>query len=474
MQNFEKAAGIVPSHRQLEWQKTEFYAFCHFGMNTFIGQEWSDGTALPANFDPTDFDADQWVSVIKSGGMKGLILTCKHHDGFCLWPSKFTDYSVKNSPFMDGEGDVVKLVSDACRKQGIKFGIYLSPWDRHEKTYGEGEAYNEFYKNQLRELLTDYGDIFCVWLDGACGEGENGKRQEYDWAGWYALIRELQPDAVISVCGPDVRWVGNEMGFVRESEWSVVPSYYAINEFTEENSQKNEGKKFRESHKKMVIDMGSRKAIKDAEKLVWYPAEADVSIRPGWFYHKAEDSRVKDFEKLFKLYIGTVGANCNLLLNIPPDKRGQITDIDALSLDGLRRMLGRVFYENLSAGKTASASSELDAEHCADNILSDSDELYWQSGEGDEKPEIVIDLGEECECESIILRENIATGQQIESFEIQYSRNGRFKRLERSTVIGNKRIIIFKKPVITDRIKIKITSCRTKATLLSAEIYKSK
>jgi len=474
MQQYEKAAAVVPSQRQLEWQRTEFYAFCHFGMNTFTDKEWGDGTDSPEKFNPTDFDADQWVSAIKKGGMKGLILTCKHHDGFCLWQSAYTDYSVKLSPFMDGRGDVVKLVSEACRKQGIKFGIYLSPWDRHEKTYGEGEAYNEYYKNQLRELLTNYGEIFCVWLDGACGEGENGKRREYDWQGWYKLIRELQPNAVISICGPDVRWVGNELGFVRESEWSVVPACYAMNEFTEENSQKQDDTKFRESHKKMVLDMGSRKAIKDAERLVWYPAEADVSIRPGWFYHKSEDMKVKDFDKLFKLYVGTVGSNCNLLLNIPPDRSGRLCEIDVLALDALTRMIKRTFYTNVTLFKTATASSFLDCEHKAQNILTDDDSLYWQCAEGDREPEIVIDLGAPTECDSMILRENIATGQQIEEFEIHYLKNGKFKRLDKYTIIGNKKIILFRKPVITDKIKIKITSYRVKATLLSVEVYKSK
>lgn len=474
MADIVKAASVVPSKRQLEWQKLEMYAFCHFGMNTFIDKEWSDGTAHPGNFAPSDFNAEQWVKVIKSGGFKGLILTCKHHDGFCLWPSKYTDYTVAASPFRDGEGDVVKEVSDACKKHGIKFGVYLSPWDRHEKTYGEGEAYNEFYRNQLRELLTNYGDIFCVWLDGACGEGENGKRQEYDWQSWYALIRELQPDAVISICGPDVRWIGNELGAMRESEWSVVPSYYSINEFTQENSQKEDNRRFRESHKKMIMDMGSRKAIKDADELIWYPCEADVSIRPGWFYHKSEDSRVKDFEKLMRLYLNCVGGNSTLLVNIPPDKTGRINSIDEAACDSFGRTLKLSFYKNLCEGGSAVASSELDGLHPASNVLSDNGSLFWQCAEGDEKPEITVELGEAGEVNYIVLMENIATGQQIEAFEVYYNKNGRFKRLDKYTVIGYKKIIELKKPIVTDKIRIKITSCRTKATLLKAEVYQSK
>lgn len=204
-----KAANTVPSERQYNWQQMEFYAFTHFGVNTFTNREWGKGDESPSLFNPTDFDANQWVEAVKSAGMTGLILTAKHHDGFCLWPSAYTEHSVKNSPWKNGKGDVVKEVAEACKKGGIKFGIYLSPWDRHEPTYGSGEEYNTFYKNQLRELMTNYGELFCLWFDGACGEGKNGKKQEYDWEGYYSLIRELQPGAVINICGPDVR--GAEM-----------------------------------------------------------------------------------------------------------------------------------------------------------------------------------------------------------------------------------------------------------------------
>lgn len=228
--SYKIAAKVVPSERQLKWQEVEFYAFCHFGMNTFTGKEWGDGQTPPEVFHPTDFDAEQWAKAVKSAGMRGLILTCKHHDGFCLWPSAYTEYSVKNSPFRDGQGDVVREVADACKKYGLKFGVYLSPWDRHEPTYGQGEPYNTYYKNQLRELLTNYGELFCIWLDGACGEGKNGKKQKYDWQSYYAVMRELQPNAAICISGPDARWIGNEAGVCRKAEWSVVPSWLSINE----------------------------------------------------------------------------------------------------------------------------------------------------------------------------------------------------------------------------------------------------
>ena len=219
----EKAARVVPSERQLRWQALEFQAFVHFGMNTFTDREWGEGTEDPKLFNPTDLDANQWVEAVQAAGIRGLIVTAKHHDGFCLWPSRFTEHSVKNSPWKEGKGDVVGEVAAACRKAGLAFGVYLSPWDRHEPSYGDSPRYNEHFKNQLRELLTNYGEISEVWFDGACGEGPNGKRQVYDWAGYFTLIRELQPGAVISIMGPDARWIGNEAGVTRESEWSVIP-----------------------------------------------------------------------------------------------------------------------------------------------------------------------------------------------------------------------------------------------------------
>lgn len=471
MKDFEIAAGVTPSARQLKWQGMEFYAFCHFGMCTFTEKEWEDGTSSPEKFNPTDFDAAQWVSAVKSAGMRGLILTCKHHDGFCLWPSQYTDYSVKASPFRGGQGDVVKEVADACRAGGIQFGVYLSPWDRHEPTYGTGAGYNEYYKNQLRELLTNYGDIFCVWFDGACGEGPNGKVQKYDWEGYYALIRELQPETVISISGPDVRWIGNEAGVCRSAEWSVVPAWMSKNELIAAKSQKTDDPKFRKKHNEMSMDLGSRKAIKGETAFIWYPAEVDVSIRPGWFYHEKEDYKVKSLKKLYEIYLNSVGGNAALLLNIPPDKRGQFAKPDELVLDSFGRLLKREFPENLAASARASASSESDNMRLAHNILADDDKLFWQAAGDDELPEVVLDFGEEKKIDKLVLQENIATGQQIETFTVYYEKNGKWKRLYKGTVIGAKRICVFKKPVKTRKIKVAITSFRVKATLLKAEAY---
>lgn len=470
---FEIAAEILPSQRQLEWQKIEFYAFCHFGMNTFTNKEWGDGTASPSSFNPTDFDAEQWANAIKNGGMKAIILTCKHHDGFCLWPSEYTDYSVKNSPFKDGNGDVVKEVSQACQKYGLKFGVYLSPWDRHDESYGQGEAYNTYYKNQLRELLSNYGDIFCVWLDGACGEGKNGKVQSYDWKGIYSIVRELQPQAVINVCGPDVRWIGNEAGVCRKSEWSVVPSWLSINEYTAEKSQKADDKKFAKKHNEMTLDLGSRKAIKNETDFIWYPSEVDVSIRPGWFYHKNEDYNLKSLKKLMRIYLTSVGGNSSLLLNIPPDTTGKINKTDELLLDSFNQMLKRKFPENIAKDKYIKASSELDNNHESKNILFEDDSLFWQCAKDDYAPEVVIDLGTEHLFDSVVLQENIATGQQIEEFSIYIEKNNRWKKIYKGTIIGYKKIACLKKKYKSKRIKICFNEYRKKCTLLKVEVYNS-
>ena len=472
-ESYQIAAEVTPSARQLKWQQTEFYAFCHFGMNTFTDVEWGTGDTPPEVFQPTDFDADQWAKTIKSAGMRGLILTCKHHDGFCLWPSAYTEYSVKNSPFRDGHGDVVKEVADACKAHGLKFGIYLSPWDRHEPTYGQGEPYNTYYKNQLRELLTNYGELFCIWLDGACGEGKNGKVQKYDWQGYYAVMRALQPNAAICISGPDVRWIGNEAGVCRESEWSVVPSWLAINEYTAEKSQKTDDKRFAKKHNAMVLDLGSRKAIRGETELIWYPAEVDVSIRPGWFYHASQDNKVKSVEKLFNIYLRSVGANASLLLNVPPDKTGRIHAEDAMVLDSFGRFLKREFPTELLENGRASATSESDAEHEAGNVLK-ADDSFWQAASDDEHPELILDFGEETAFDSVVLQENIATGQQIEAFDLYIQKHERWKRVGKYTVIGYKRICRFKKTMRARKIRLVIRSHRGKATLLRVCAYKRK
>ena len=320
-------------------------------------------------------------------------------------------------------------------------------------------------------MLTNYGELFCIWLDGACGEGKNGKKQKYDWQSYYAVMRELQPNAAICISGPDVRWIGNEAGVCRKAEWSVVPSWLSINEYVAEHSQKADDKKFAKTHNAMVLDLGSRKAIANETDFIWYPAEVDVSIRPGWFYHAAEDGKVKSLDKLFKIYLNSVGGNASLLLNIPPDTTGRIPQVDALTLDAFGRMLGREFPVDLLQGARASATSELDSEHGANSVLEDN-ESFWQSALDEECPELVLDFGTETAFDSLILQENIRTGQQIEAFDIAVQKGNRWKRIGKYTIIGYKRICRFKTTYRTRKIRIRIRSHRGMATILRVFAYK--
>ncbi len=467
------AAAVVPSPRQLAWQELEFYAFLHFGINTFTDSEWGTGSENPELFQPKELDCRQWAKVIKLAGMRGMILTAKHHDGFCLWPSETTDHSVASSSWREGKGDVVREAADAARAYGLAFGLYLSPWDRHDMSYGTGEAYNELYRRQLRELLTNYGELFCIWLDGACGEGKNGRKQEYAWESYFDLIRELQPNAVISVCGPDVRWCGNEAGVCRSSEWSVVPWYRSDFE-----RRAGEAAGLKAPHKIDAAhwDLGSRKAIKNAGKLIWYPAEVDVSIRPGWFYHTKEDYAVKPLSKLRDIYYKSVGANAALLLNIPPSPEGVIHERDVETLLSLGAQLKIDFKENLAEGSTLTASQSRDDLHVGKMALDPHPERYWHSGALAQPVELILDLGEDFDINKIVLKEHIATGQQIEKFSLWADTNltgagkPKWELLTRDTVIGHKRICCFTERRV-QRFKLVIEEARGFATLEAWEAY---
>lgn len=463
------AASIVPSERQLAWQETEFYAFIHFGMNTFTNSEWGNGNEDPDLFNPEKLDCRQWAKLCKLSGMKGLILTAKHHDGFCLWPSAYTDHCVRSSKWRDGKGDVVAECAEACREFGIKFGIYVSPWDRHEETYGSGEAYNKFFKNQLREILTAYGELFCVWFDGACGEGKNGRKQDYDWEGYYKLIRELQPNATINICGPDVRWCGNEAGVCRKSEWSVVPYYHSNAELIASASQQNVSKPPKKINP-TALDLGSRKAIKKCNKLIWYPAEVDTSIRKGWFYHKDEDYSVKPLSKLMDIYYNSVGANASFLLNIPPTPEGTIFEKDVETLLSMGVQLSLDFNENLAEGSIITDNKHLDEAHCGQMALSYDPEEYWHSGDDPDGSELILDLGDEYDINKIVLGEHIRTGQQIEKFSLYAQVNGKWKRLAKETVIGYKRICRFEEMRVR-YFKLVIEKARCFATISKFEAY---
>ena len=333
----QRYISVVPTPSQQRLQDKPFYAFFHFGMNTANDREWGCGSEVASDFDITKIKPEQWVKTVKAAGMTGVILTCKHHDGFCLWNTGTTDFNVMNSPM--GK-DIVKAVSDECHKQGIEFGVYLSPWDMHEPTYGT-EQYNDYFIRQLTELCGNYGELFEVWFDGA--KGANAKAFTYDWHRYYKLIRTMQPNANIAICGEDIRWVGNEAGKARKNEYSVVPASLKQCEAIEKNSQNAEGDAARlQKVDTMDEDLGSRNILKNNANLSWYPAEVDVSIRKGWFYHKKDDRTVKSARRLFKIYLTSVGNNCTLLLNIPPTDKGVICAKDVRNLKALGKKINDI------------------------------------------------------------------------------------------------------------------------------------
>ncbi len=465
---------IVPTKRQLMHQQMEFYAFVHFTVNTFTGKEWGEGNESPEIFNPVDFDADQWAEAVKAAGMTGLILTCKHHDGFCLWPSKYTKHSVAYSPFKNGKGDIVGEVAKACQKAGIAFGVYLSPWDRNNALYGKGKEYDDFFVHQLEELLTQYGEIFAVWFDGACGEGPNGKKQYYDWDRYYETIRRLQPDANISVCGPDVRWCGNEAGHTRTSEWSVVPKRTADTEKIAEASQHADDTEFRE--RKISAsdeDLGSREVLKDEKEFIWYPAEVNTSIRPGWFYHEFEDDKVKSFDELIYVYEHSVGGNATFLLNIPPSPKGLLHQNDVARLRQLGDYLRLEYSDNKISEKWGVT---VYADHCEEghgpeSVKTDDYGTFFKTEDGQRECTLTFTWPEAIKAKHLVLKENILCSQRVESFEVIAAGNdGREEVIGQGTVIGYKKIISFDERSIKS-LKVKITDSRVSPTLSFAGLY---
>ncbi len=466
-----KAANVVPSPRQYDWQKLEFIAFIHFGMNTFMDLEWGEGNEDISRFNPTELDVRQWAQVCQEAGMKMIILTAKHHDGFCLWPSKFTEHTIKNTPYRNGTGNLVRELSDACQKAGLKFGVYLSPWDRHERTYGDSPVYNEFFRNQLTELLSNYGEITEVWFDGACAEGPNGKKQVYDWQSYYQVIRKLQPKAVIAIMGPDVRWVGTESGYGRESEWSVLPILNLnVDQIAARSQQQIVDGAF--IPKDLTDeDLGSREKIKNASALVWYPAENDVSIRPGWFYHQQDDDRVKSPAKLVDIYYSSVGRNAVLLLNIPPDTRGLIHENDVKALKGMRHLLDETFKTNFVQEARVIASNERDGNK-ASFMIDNNESSYWMTDEDVDSAAIEFQLSNHQTFDCAMLQENILVGQRIEQFHLDGWDGFRWQRIAEATTVGYKRLLRFPS-VRTDRVRLVIEKSRTSPTLANFGLFKA-
>ena len=429
-QKVDMAARLIPTPQQLSWQQMELTAFLHFGINTFTGREWGDGKEEPALFNPSELNAEQWVRTLKEAGFKMVLLTAKHHDGFCLWPTATTKHSVASSPWKNGQGDVVRELRKACDKYDMKFGVYLSPWDRNAECYGDSPRYNDFFIRQLTELLTNYGEVHEVWFDGANGEGPNGKKQVYDWEAFYKTIQRLQPKAVMAIMGDDVRWVGNEKGLGRETEWSatvLTPGIYARSE---------------ENNKRLGVfskakDLGSRSMLAEATELFWYPSEVDVSIRPGWFYHAEEDTKVKSLKHLSDIYFQSVGYNSVLLLNIPPDRRGLIHEADVKRLKDFAAYRKRVFADN----RVVKGRKE------------------WNAVSGSKK---IYSLKPESEINVVMLQEDIAKGQRVESFAVEVLTEQGWQEVGQGTTVGYKRLLRFP-AVKASQLKVKINECRLTA-----------
>jgi alpha-L-fucosidase len=448
-----QAANVRPSPQQLAWQQLEFIGFIHYTVNAFTDKEWGEGTEDPKIFNPTQLDVRQWVRTCKDAGMKMIILTAKHHDGFCLWPSKYTEHSIKNSPYKNGKGDIVGELAQACREAGLNLGLYLSPWDRHEPAYGDTEGYNRYYKNQLREILSNYGEITEVWFDGA--KGPNARDMEYDWNGYYAIVRELQPNAVI-FNGPDIRWVGNESGYARQSEWSVM----------------NRNRKPFDFINPMQKDLGSIEALGEGDYLVWYPAETDVSIRPGWFYHASEDDKVKSVRHLLDIYFSSVGYNSVLLLNLPPDRRGLIHENDVQRLREFRKALDAIFAENLAAGAKATASNVKGGNptFAAGKITDGDRQTFWTTDDWTTTAEIEFDLGRPRTFNVAELAEHIQTGQRISEFALDAWDGGNWKEFARGTTVGYKRLLRFA-DVTASKVRLRILDSRVSPTLSGFGLY---
>ena len=451
----------VPSLAQMAWHEMETNAFVHFTTNTFTNLEWGNGNESENVFNPAQLDANQWAATLKQSGFKTMIFTCKHHDGFCLWPSKYTQHSVKGSPYKNGKGDVVKEASDACKKYGLKFGVYLSPWDRNHAEYGK-PAYITYYRNQLRELFTQYGPIVEMWFDGANGgNGYYGGANEtrkingatyYDWPTTLALVKSIQPNVVfLSDAGPGVRWVGNERGMAGETNWNSISidTLFAGKQGIEK-----------------LLNTGSPDGTK------WVPAEVDVSIRPGWFYHAAEDSLVKTPQQLFNIYLTSVGRGSTLLLNIPPDRRGLFHENDVKSLLGFRELLKKELGNNLALNAKISVDSYRgnQKEYSGSNITDGNKNTYWTTNDEVTAGTITITLPKISLVKYIMLQEYIQLGQRVKHFTVEVWKNNGWEKLTEATTIGYKRILKVT-PVSTQKMKIVITDSKACPVISNVGVY---
>lgn len=452
---------VVPTGKQVTYQQMELIGFIHFSMNTFTGKEWGYGDEDPALFNPGQLDTDQWARVAKKAGMKQLILTAKHHDGFCLWPSKYTEHSIKNSPYKDGDGDIVKEFVESCRKHGLKAGLYLSPWDRNHEYYGRPE-YITYYRNQLRELLTGYGKINEIWFDGANGgSGYYGgareirtidKKTYYEWDKTIRLVKKWQPGILVfSDAGPDIRWVGNEKGFAGKTFWSTI------------------------NPDSLVIGASDRNYLNtgDPNGKAWITGQCDVSIRPGWFYHENEDSLVKTPRELIDIYYKSIGRNAMLLINIPPDKRGLIHETDIRSLQGFKNIIDKTFNNNLASdGRCHVLNTRENGPFPSGYMIDPEPGTYWAAPEKKLPVEIIVELDGVKMFNRILLQEPIRFGQRVSSFEVfTRSKQGEWIKVFNGTTIGYKRLIRLESSLSSNGIKIKIKDAGNQVAISNIGVF---
>ena len=446
--------GALPTPQQVQWQQMEYYMFIHFGPNTFTNKEWGHGDEDPKVFNPSRLDARQWAKTAKAAGMKAIIITAKHHDGFCLWPSKFSKHTVRESAWKNGQGDVLRELSAACKEYGLKFGVYLSPWDRNHPAYGTPE-YNQIFANTLDEVLSSYGDVFEQWFDGANGEGPSGKRHEYDWNLFRGVVFKHQPKAIIfSDIGPGCRWMGNESGIAGETNWSTLNTDGFGMGSAAPSTQ--------------VLNTGNENGK------YWIPAEVDVSIRPGWFYSPDTDDRVKNLTHLMKIYYSSVGRNGNLLLNVPVSREGLIHPNDSTRLMEFRKTVDASFKTNLALGRTVTASTfrGKDKQFAASNLLDGQYDTYWTTDDAVRQASFVVDLGKATEINRVVLQEYIPLGQRVKSFKVEAWNGKQFETIDQQTTIGYKRILVF--PTLkTAKVRVTILDANACPVLSSVGIYKA-
>ncbi|MFV5698509.1 alpha-L-fucosidase [Flavobacterium sp. ZT3R17] len=455
-----KPFGPLPTQKQIEWHEMESYAFIHFSLNTFTNKEWGYGDESPQLFNPTALDVRQWARVAKEAGMKGIIVVAKHHDGFCLWPSAYTERSVKNSPWKNGKGDVIKELAAACKEYNLKLGLYLSPWDRNNSEYGK-PAYVTYFRNQLKELLTNYGDIFEMWFDGANGgDGYYGGANEtrkintleyYNWEETYKFIYTIAPKTLVWGVGPsEARWIGNEEGRANQTNWSLLRQ-------KDELAGKVHYSEFMSGHE-------------DGER--WVPGEADVSIRPGWFYHAVEDDKVRSLDELVDIYYESIGRNANLILNLPVDRRGLVHENDEARLKELVATIKADFKTEVLAGSKVSADNVRgnNVQFTAQNVIDGDKNNYWATDDNVKTASIIFEFNQPTPVNRILLQEYIKLGQRVKAFTVEAKVDGQWKTIAAETTIGYKRILRTNR-VMTSALRVTITDSKASIVISNIQAF---